>query len=132
MNPIHRIRRSLTILAGLAGALLASAAAASAASATLEPLPGPGGSTLPPGYVIITGGMPGWQIALIAAGAALVAAAVAVLLDRARLGAARDRNGLLTGHRTGPEKSRHQPGRPAEAAGAYLVAPVRPDQGGGL
>ena len=28
--------------------------------------------------------MPGWQIALIAAGAALAAAAVAVLLDRAR------------------------------------------------
>ncbi len=28
--------------------------------------------------------MPGWQIALIAAGAALIAAAVAVLADRAR------------------------------------------------
>jgi hypothetical protein len=32
---------------------------------------------------VIIGGMPGWQIALIAAGAALIAAAVAVLLDRA-------------------------------------------------
>jgi hypothetical protein len=30
--------------------------------------------------------MPGWQIALIALGAAVVAAAVAVLLDRARAG----------------------------------------------
>jgi hypothetical protein len=34
--------------------------------------------------VIAEGGMPGWQIALIALAAALVAAAVAVLLDRAR------------------------------------------------
>jgi hypothetical protein len=33
--------------------------------------------------VIHTGGMPGWQIAVIAIGAALFAAAVAVLLDRA-------------------------------------------------
>jgi hypothetical protein len=32
--------------------------------------------------VITAGGMAGWQIALIAVGAALVAAAVAVLLDR--------------------------------------------------
>ena len=32
--------------------------------------------------MITTGGMAGWQIALIAVGAALVAAAVAVLLDR--------------------------------------------------
>jgi hypothetical protein len=32
--------------------------------------------------VITTGGMPGWQITLIALGAALVAAAAAVALDR--------------------------------------------------
>jgi LPS O-antigen subunit length determinant protein (WzzB/FepE family) len=32
---------------------------------------------------IVAGGMPGWQIALIAAGAALLAAALAVLADRA-------------------------------------------------
>ena len=32
--------------------------------------------------MISTGGMAGWQIALIAVGAALVAAAAAVLLDR--------------------------------------------------
>ena len=32
--------------------------------------------------VITTGGMPGWQIALIALGAALVAATAAVILDR--------------------------------------------------
>ena len=32
---------------------------------------------------VVAGGMPGWQIALIAAGAALLAAALAVLADRA-------------------------------------------------
>jgi len=34
--------------------------------------------------VIAVGGMPGWQITLIAVAAALVAAAAAVLLDRGR------------------------------------------------
>lgn len=34
--------------------------------------------------VVTTGGMPGWEITLIALGAALLAAAAAVLLDRAR------------------------------------------------
>jgi hypothetical protein len=35
---------------------------------------------------VVAGGMPGWQIALIAIGAAIVAAAAAVFLDRARAG----------------------------------------------
>jgi hypothetical protein len=35
-------------------------------------------------HTVVTGGMPGWQITLIAAGAALLAATLAVLLDRAR------------------------------------------------
>ena len=34
-------------------------------------------------HTVVTGGMLGWQITLIAAGAALAAAALAVLLDRA-------------------------------------------------
>ena len=34
-------------------------------------------------HVVIVGGMPGWQIALIAIGAALLAATAAVLADRA-------------------------------------------------
>ena len=47
---------------------------------------GGGDGTVPPPPVqtVVVGGMPGWQIALIAIGAAVVAAAVAVLLDRAR------------------------------------------------
>jgi len=36
--------------------------------------------------VITVGGMPGWQITLIAVVAALLAAAAAVFLDRARAG----------------------------------------------
>ena len=35
-------------------------------------------------HTVVVGGMPGWQIALIAVMAALVAATVAVLADRAR------------------------------------------------
>ena len=86
MNPIHRIRR----LAGvLAGALLALAAAAPAALAVNRPLPDGRPAFVPtypatsPATAVAAGGMPGWQIALIAIGAALVAATVAVVLDRA-------------------------------------------------
>jgi len=82
MNRISRTRRTLAVLAG---ALLASAGAAPAAFAM--PLPPPGGSpgsSAPPVQLITAGGMPGWQIALIALGAALFAAVAAVLLDRAR------------------------------------------------
>ena len=35
---------------------------------------------------MVVGGMPGWQITLIAIGAALLAATAAVLADRARAG----------------------------------------------
>jgi hypothetical protein len=35
-------------------------------------------------HAVVAGGMPGWQVALIAIGAALLAATVAVLLGRAR------------------------------------------------
>jgi hypothetical protein len=82
MNRISRIRRTLAVLAG---ALLASAGAAPAAFAMTEPPPGGSdGSSAPPVQLITVGGMPGWQIALIALGAALFAAVAAVVLDRAR------------------------------------------------
>ena len=98
MNGIRHIRRLASILAGLAGVLLASAAAVPAAFAGTNPIPDPPGyvgdpyiGTSPVApvpattvHVINTGGMPGWQIALIAIGAALLAATAAVLLDRAR------------------------------------------------
>jgi hypothetical protein len=98
MNGIRHIRRLAGLVAGLAAVLLASAAAVPAAFAATNPIPDPPGyvgdpyiGTAPVApvpattvHVINTGGMPGWQITLIAIGAALLAATVAVLLDRAR------------------------------------------------
>jgi hypothetical protein len=111
MKPLRHIRRAVSILIG-ASALLVLAMTRPAMAATVRPpahLPPPGdpqpypgvpqpypGATLPrtpvpvPAPVhtmtstVVTGGMRGWQIALIAIGAALVAATVAVLVDRAR------------------------------------------------
>jgi len=110
MNPIRHIGRLTAALAGLACAWLGLAVAAPAAfAATSVPPPGSGppginvlheppGSDkhppLPPGHVVgpvykvpvrtvVVGGMPGWQIALIAIGAALLAATAAVLAYRA-------------------------------------------------
>jgi hypothetical protein len=87
MNPIRTIGRLASILAGLTAALVACTAA-SAAPATRVPPPGtgdPGTQLVPPAvHAVTVGGMPGWQIALIAAGAALFAAVLAVLADRAR------------------------------------------------
>ena len=92
---MHRIRtmgRPAARLAGLATISLAISAAP-AFAAQVPPSAG-GGSTagldttqLQPQvvYTVAAGGMPGWQIALIAIGAAVAAAVVAVLLDRARI-----------------------------------------------
>jgi hypothetical protein len=88
MNPLKRIRRFAAVLAGLADALVAFGA--TPAFAMHVPPPGvttsPVGTTTPPVEVhtVVVGGTPGWQIALIAVVAALLAAAVAVLADRAR------------------------------------------------
>ena len=85
-----RLRRITAALAVVAGGLLAWAAAVPAASAATILIPDPGGAPVPatppaaPVQVITAGGMPGWQITLIAVAAALVAATAAVFLDRAR------------------------------------------------
>lgn len=90
MNGIRYIRRLAGVLAGLAAVLLAFGATTAFASV---PHPDPAGAGDPapvfpaPVHTITLvtgGGMPGWQITLIAIGAALIAATVAVLLDRAR------------------------------------------------
>jgi hypothetical protein len=81
---MNHFRRIFAAVATLAGAVLAVAGAPAALAMRVPP---PGGGIAPPPppvRVIAEGGMPGWQIALIALAAALVAAAVAVLLDRAR------------------------------------------------
>jgi hypothetical protein len=83
---IHPIRRVAGALAVLAGALLASAAVPAAFATRVPPPgvpPGPPPALLPV-HTLVVGGMPGWQITLIAVGAAVFAAAVAVTLDRAR------------------------------------------------
>jgi hypothetical protein len=90
MNPIRRIRRTAGALAGLACACLVLAVAAPAAFAmTVPPFSDSGAVTTPAPppvqvHTVVVGGMAGWQIALIAVGAALVAATIAVLLERAR------------------------------------------------
>ena len=92
MNPnrhIRRMRRFVAVLAGFGAALLMLTAAPSAFAMRLPPRGGPAvSSPLPQASTVtrtvVVGGMPGWQIALIAVGAALLAATVAVLADRAR------------------------------------------------
>jgi len=85
---MNGIQRCLAVLAGLGG-ILPALAAASPAALAVPPPQRPGPPVPVTVHTVATGGMPGWQITLIAAGAALLAAAVAVLLDRAR--AARQR-----------------------------------------
>ena len=91
MNPIRhirRIRRLVAVLAGFGAALLMLTAAPAAFAMRLPP---PGGTTVSSPLpqvstvtrTVVVGGMPGWQIALIAIGAALLAATAAVLADRA-------------------------------------------------
>ena len=85
----RRLRRIIAALTAVAGGLLAWAAAIPAASASIIPVPdGPYGPVpagpAPAIRVIAAGGMPGWQITLIALAAALVAATAAVFLDRVR------------------------------------------------
>jgi hypothetical protein len=84
------LRRITAILAAVTGCALAWAAVVPAASAATLVIPNPGGAGSPVPAVtpapvrVITAGMPGWQITLIAVAAALAAAAAAVFLDRAR------------------------------------------------
>jgi hypothetical protein len=89
-----RLRRIAAVLAAVTCTLLASAGAIPAAFASENmPVPGPGGqfthadiAPVPPTTVhpVISGGLAGWQVALIALGAALVAAGLTVLLNRTR------------------------------------------------
>lgn len=98
-HPFHRethphiaapLRRITVALAVVTGGLLAWASVVPAASASIIPIPpdGPYGPATTPGtpLMIPVGGMPGWQITVIALAAALVAATAAVILDRAWAG----------------------------------------------
>jgi hypothetical protein len=82
-----RLRRLIVALPVVTCGVLGWAGAVPAASASIIPVPadGPYGPALAPAVRLITaGGMPGWQITLIAVAAALAAAITAVVLDRAR------------------------------------------------
>ena len=90
MKYIHIIRRYAAAAAVVTAAWLGLAAAAPAAFAQGAGVPRMTGPDDAPSavvptvtHIVVVGGMPGWQIALIAAGAALAAAAVAVLAYRA-------------------------------------------------
>ena len=92
LHTAMRLRRMAAALAVVTAGLLAWAAAGPAASAATILIPDPGGAGGPvpatppaaPVQVITAGGMPGWQITLIAVATALVVATAAVFLDRAR------------------------------------------------
>jgi hypothetical protein len=88
MTRIRHVRRLAASLAGLATDLLGLAAAAPAALAVPGlPHPPPGWYKHPPlpahSHTVASGGMPGWQIILIAAAAVLLAA-LAVTAHRIR------------------------------------------------
>ena len=101
-----RIRRFAACLAAMVAAVAASALAAPAAFAAIAPPPPPGPTAPvtgaitkhPPAvHTVVVGGMPGWQIPLIAPGAAVLAAALAVGVDR--LLSARRARATRVGHR---------------------------------
>ncbi len=88
-NASTRIRRFAAVLAAVISGVMAYAATVPAAFAMRVPLPGSqsGSAGVAPVpattvRVVATGGMAGWQITLIALGAALLAAAATVLLYR--------------------------------------------------
>ena len=85
MTSIRHVLRSAAALAAAVTVLVACAAvAAPAAFATHVPPPGMGDLGTQVAPPVTVGGMPGWQITLIALAAALLGAVLAVVLDRAR------------------------------------------------
>ena len=80
---MNHLRRILAAVITLAGAMLALATAPAAFARPLPPPDCCATGANAPVTLITGGGMPGWQITLIAVGAALAGAAMAILLDRA-------------------------------------------------
>ena len=85
---MNRIRHLAYIVGGLAASMLVLGSAPAFAT-RLPPVGGFGDPPIlpqhtAPTYVAASGGMPGWQITLIAAGTAVLAATLAVVLDRLR------------------------------------------------
>jgi hypothetical protein len=92
MNHIYRYRHVVRVLVVFACTLLGLAVSAPAAFAmrvedsggSPPPLPTGKGPTYTLPHTIVTGGMPEWQLAVIVAGAALLAALIAVVVHGVR------------------------------------------------
>jgi hypothetical protein len=94
MNHVYRFRHVVRVLVVFASTLLGLAVSAPAAFAmrvgaedsggTPPPLPTGKDPTYTLPHTIVTGGMPGWQLAAIVAVAALLAATAAVIVHRVR------------------------------------------------
>ena len=90
MSTIKSLSRLGAVLVSLA-IIAVSLASSASASTSMFPEPGSDGGTGPVTpvpvtevHTVVVGGMPGWQIALIAVAAALVTAIAAVLVERSR------------------------------------------------
>ena len=86
MNTIRRIFRPAAFLTAVTAVLVSCTAAAPAFARMVPP---PSGTVSPPPpppvvHTVTVGGTPGWQIALLMAGAAVLAAAAVVLAERIR------------------------------------------------
>jgi hypothetical protein len=99
MKRIHPVRRTASVVLAICTSLFSFALFAPSAFALMVNFPtyangrAPAPAGAPPAaaqpgltavHTVVTGGMAGWLITLIAIGAALVTATVAVLVDRAR------------------------------------------------
>jgi hypothetical protein len=94
MSHIYRYRHVVRVLVVFASTLLGLAVSAPAAFAmrlgtadsgrTPPPLQTGKDPTYTLSHTVVTGGMPGWQLAVIVAAAALLAATVAVIVHRVR------------------------------------------------
>lgn len=91
MYQVRFIRRALSVVFAVGGSFLGLVLFAPSAFATIVEPVGSGSSpaTSPQNaptvfHSVVAGGMAGWQIALIAGGAAVLTATLAVFVDRAR------------------------------------------------
>jgi hypothetical protein len=79
---MKHLRRTITVVASLALSLIGLAVAAPAAFAMRLVEPNDSSGTSSPVYPVAHAGTPAWQIALIALGAVVVAAAVVTIIVR--------------------------------------------------
>jgi hypothetical protein len=86
----RRARQLGALLIAVGGLMGAIAGIGPAALAQIPPDPGagtgPAAQVAPVIHVTVAGGLPGWQVAIIAITAAVVTSVGAVLIDRARAG----------------------------------------------